>query len=103
VGVPETIMAAPQQAFGADRRTERRMRALKHARIIFNKGYGVFDCTVRNISPGGALLDVPSMLGIPSHFDIVMDATNARRPCTVRWHTDHLIGVHFDDVAPDVE
>lgn len=90
-------MSASQGLQGDDRRSERRLRALKHARIIFNNGYGVFDCVIRNLSPGGALLDLPSMLGVPSHFDIVIDA--ARRPCTVRWHTDHLMGVHFDDAV----
>lgn len=83
----------------SDRRAERRARALKRAEIVFNNGYSVFDCTVRNLSPSGALLDIPSMLGIPSHFDIVMDAAQARRPCSVRWHTDRLMGVCFDDAG----
>ena len=90
-------MEASTERSEAERRAERRIRTLKRARIIFNNGYSVFDCTVRNISSGGALLDIPNLLGIPSHFDIEMDAARARRPCTVRWHTDHLMGVQFDD------
>ena len=39
------------------------------------------------------------MLGIPSHFDIIIDAPLPRRPCMVRWHTDHLMGIQFDDAA----
>jgi hypothetical protein len=88
-------MAESDDTTATDRRSERRMRALKQARIVFNGGYSVLDCTVRNISVNGALLDISSMLGIPSHFDIIFNGT--RRPCTVRWHTDHLMGVHFDD------
>ena len=91
-------MAASQGPEGDERRAERRARTLRHARIVFNHGYGVFDCLVRNLSPGGALLDIPNMLGVPSHFDIAIDAAPGR-PCTVRWHTDHLMGVHFDDAA----
>ena len=83
---------------GAERRTERRVRTLKRARIIFNNDYSVFDCLVRNISPGGALLDIPSMLGIPPRFDIVIEAAKAR-PCSVRWHTDRLMGIQFDDAS----
>jgi hypothetical protein len=91
-------MSASQGPQGDERRSERRVRTLKRARIIFSHGYGVFDCVVRNISPAGALLDLPSMLGVPSHFDIAID-TAPGRPCTVRWHTDHLMGVQFDDAV----
>jgi hypothetical protein len=85
---------------GAERRIERRVRALKGGRIVFNGDKSVFDCRIRNLSTGGALLEVPSMLGIPAHFDLIMDAAVNRRPCSVRWHTDRLIGVRFDD-APE--
>ena len=56
-----------RQRAKSGRRTpgERRVRTLKRARIIFNNGFAVFDCTLRNISPSGALIDIPSMLGIP--------------------------------------
>ena len=87
---------------GAERRVERRVRALKGGRIVFNGDKSVFDCRIRNLSTGGALLEVPSMLGIPSHFDLIMDAAIARRPCSVRWHTDRLMGVRFDDVPEKV-
>ncbi|CAN5299126.1 hypothetical protein BH10PSE9_BH10PSE9_06490 [soil metagenome] len=91
-------MSASQGREGDERRSERRARTLKRARIIFNHGYGVFDCVVRNLSPTGALLDLPSLLGVPAHFDIAMDGAPGRA-CTVRWHTDHLMGVQFDDAV----
>ena len=84
---------------GAERRRERRARALKAAKIVFNLGRSVFDCTVRNLSPGGALLEVPCMVGIPPKFDILMDQGVTRRACTVRWNTQRLIGVQFDEAA----
>jgi hypothetical protein len=92
-------MTASLAAPGQERRIDRRMRTLKPGRIVFNGGYTVFDCVVRNVSSGGALLDVASAMGIPGHFEIMIGGA-AKRPCTVRWHTDHLIGVHFDDVRP---
>jgi hypothetical protein len=82
-----------------DRRAERRMRTLKGARIVFNGGHSVFDCTIRNLSPGGALIEVPSRLGIPTHFDIIMDQGATRRPCSVCWSTEHLMGVRFEEAA----
>ena len=84
---------------GVDRRSERRMRTLKAAEIVFNLGHSVFDGTLRNISPSGALIEVPSMLGIPMRFEIIMDHGAMRRACTVRWHTGRMMGVHFDDAV----
>ena len=83
----------------AERRSERRMRTLKVAKIVFNLGHSVFDCMVRNLSPSGALIEVPSMLGIPMHFEIIMDRDGTRRACSVLWHTERRMGVHFDDAA----
>lgn len=82
---------APQG--GSEHRRDRRMRVLKSARILFNGGYSVFDCRVKNLSSGGALLEMPSMLGIPTQFDMVLDGV--KRHCTVMWRTDRLMGVAF--------
>lgn len=81
----------------AERRAERRMRTLKRARIVFNHGHSVFDCTIRNLSPSGALIEVPNMLGIPMQFEIILGQAAARRPCSVRWSTERMMGVRFDD------
>lgn len=92
---------ADESAEGANRRVSRRNRTLKKATISFNGGYSAFDCVVRNLSESGAMLQVSS-LGIPSHFELKMDAASARRSCTVRWRTESAIGVSFDDADPTV-
>ncbi len=92
-----TVVEAAQER--ADRRSERRMRTLKAARIAFNLGHSVFDCTVRNLSASGALLEVASTVGIPRQFEIVMDRSGRGRPCSVRWMTQRMMGVRFDDLA----
>jgi hypothetical protein len=51
-------------------RRQQRTRTLKSARILFNQHRSVIDCTVRNISPGGACLNVASAIGIPSTFSV---------------------------------
>jgi hypothetical protein len=79
-----------------NRRAVRRMRTLKKATIVLNGGYSVYDCVIRNLSETGAMLKVVG-LGIPSHFELVLDAPVPRHPCTVRWRTEDAIGVSFDD------
>ncbi len=91
-------MEAHGQGDGPDSRHEPRQRVLKGARIIFNHGYSVFDCRVRNLSPGGAMLEMPSLFGIPSQFEIALDSSSAHRQCTIMWRTDHLMGVAFDEI-----
>ena len=85
---------------GADRRSERRSRTLKAAKIVFNLGQSVFDCKVRNLSPSGALIEVPSMVGVPMHFQIIMAGSSARQTCSVQWHSGRMIGVRFESAAP---
>lgn len=85
-----------------NRRAARRNRTLKKATIVFNGGFSAFDCIVRNLSDTGAMLQVSS-LGIPTHFELKMDAATLRRPCTVRWRTEAVLGVSFDDVERKIE
>jgi hypothetical protein len=78
-----------------NRRKERRYRCFRSGRIVFNAGFTVFDCTVRNISPNGALLEMETLLGIPKRFDIALEYGEPARPCEVRWRTDRQMGIVF--------
>jgi hypothetical protein len=78
-----------------ERRRKPRSRTLKTARILFNAHHSVIDCTVRNLSPLGACLNVASALGIPEKFDIIFDADQSIRSCRMVWHKEKQIGVEF--------
>jgi PilZ domain len=78
-----------------ERRRQRRARTLKSARILFNQHHSVIDCTVRNMSPTGACLNVESALGIPEQFDVMFEADHTVRPCRMIWHKEQQIGVEF--------
>jgi PilZ domain-containing protein len=78
-----------------ERRRQRRARTLKSARILFNQHHSVIDCTVRNLTPNGACLNVESALGIPEQFDVMFEADHTVRPCRMIWHKERQIGVEF--------
>ena len=78
-----------------ERRRNQRARTLKAARILLNGHHSVIDCTVRNLSPQGARLDVASTLGIPDRFDVIFDADQSVRQCRMIWHKEKQIGVEF--------
>jgi hypothetical protein len=76
-----------------EKRKTPRHRVLKAGTIAFS-GAGI-SCTVRNLSDTGAALDVVSPVGIPSEFDLIIEAEHATRRCRVVWRKEHRIGVGF--------
>ena len=78
-----------------ERRQQSRARTLKAARILLNQHHSVIDCTVRNLSPGGACLNVATSLGIPERFDVIFEADHSIRPCRLVWHKEKQLGVEF--------
>jgi PilZ domain len=77
------------------RRRQERHRTLKAGKIIFNRKTSVVDCTVRNLSEGGACLQVDTIVGIPETFELLISAEHTARPCAVKWKSAHRLGVLF--------
>jgi hypothetical protein len=51
-------------------------------------------CTISKLSETGATLEVPSTVGIPEDFDLVIDGI--RRPCHAVWRSQTKIEVQFE-------
>jgi hypothetical protein len=79
-----------------DRRGAERRRVLKGAKLIFNKGYGAFECVARNVSESGARLTLGETSAVPSQFDLLISGDDLVRRATVRWRTMTALGVSFD-------
>ena len=75
-----------------------RQRTLKAGTINFNRAAGI-DCRVRNLSPGGACLEVATQLGIPDDFVLVVESDHLKQPCHVVWRTATRMGVEFRRAA----
>ncbi|MGQ4272434.1 PilZ domain-containing protein [Terrihabitans sp. B22-R8] len=80
-----------------NKRSSVRMRTLKGAQLIVANGFSSFDCIVRNMSAGGALVELPSTIGIPSHVTLRMKDGSPERACHVAWRTDSRMGLRFLD------
>jgi len=78
-----------------EKRSHLRRRALKGAKIVFNHRASVIDCTVRDLSQGGARLQVTTPVGLPAVFDLVFDSDNTSLPCRLVWQTKQEVGVEF--------
>ncbi len=78
-----------------ERRAHARHRVFKGGRLAFTSG-GSVECTVRNLSPGGARVDVSSPVALPEQFTLLIDANRFKRRCHSVWAHNTRIGVAFD-------
>jgi hypothetical protein len=65
-----------------------------------SSGGSVMHCTVRNISPEGAAIDVDEPAFVPARFRLVManDPSNVRE-CRIAWIQKNRIGLTFVELA----
>ena len=78
-----------------ERRAHQRHRVFKGGRLTFHDGC-IVDCTVRNLSPGGARLDVKDPISLPESFMLLIETDRLQRLCRPVWSRDTRIGVTFD-------
>lgn len=73
----------------------------KHQRTEINEpafvsaGGSVMRCTVRNISPDGAAIDVDNPAFVPGEFRLVMAGDSSTHDCRVIWIREKRIGLAF--------
>lgn len=79
-----------------ENRKSQRHKVFKAATIEFNRAGGI-SCIVRNISDGGACLEIASPFGIPADFELHIAGNSAGQHCRAVWRTAKRIGVAFVD------
>jgi hypothetical protein len=73
----------------------------RHQRTEINEpayvsaGGSVMRCTVRNISPDGAAIDVDNPAFVPNQFRLVMASDSSIHDCRMIWIREKRIGVAF--------
>ena len=72
-----------------------RRRVLKGGKVVFNGGRSSIDCTVRSMSDTSAGIDVSSSVGVPKHFNLVIDADRFDRPAKIVSQTERHIELEF--------
>ena len=78
-----------------ERRRHPRREILTLGRVIFNNPLSVINCIVRDISEGGASLELPQPLQTPDTFELVIQPNPKRRLCGVIWRSEKRIGIAF--------
>lgn len=76
-----------------EHRISPRRRVLKTGQIAFSDKVPKLECTVRNLSDTGALLQISTTVGMPASFGLFVDGV--RHSCQVVWRTETRLGVAF--------
>jgi hypothetical protein len=88
-------LARVKQAFVEQRRSPRHSTNCR-AWIEFDDHTPPLNCTLVDISEGGARIEVASPHRLPEEFSLVLteDAGNVRR-CRIIWRADNEIGISY--------
>lgn len=74
-------------------RAAQRYRVFKGGTITFEER-GVA-CTVRNMSEGGAAIDLDAHVTLPQSFSLLITRDNFVRNCRTVWRSERRIGLAF--------
>jgi len=77
-----------------DHRGSERRRALKGAKVVLND-WSTIDCTIRNLSDGGARLEFGDLTTLPEEFRILITSENTLVPVRRAWVRGNAVGVEF--------
>ena len=76
-----------------------RRNTMIEALIVFNGGRSYEPCIIRNLSDGGAKLELyKAVSAIPNSFDLVVPR-NKPQSCRVAWRAMRELGVQFVEAA----
>lgn len=82
-----------------DRRGSVRRRTYLCGRIAFNSRCSTVDCTVRNLSHNGAMLEFAEAMLPPGEFDVCIVGKGESRHGRLIWRDGTRIGVVTDNAA----
>jgi hypothetical protein len=92
----DAMSAAEKLDFTFDCRRSHRRIVVEDARIVDKRGgWSLIDCTVRDISEGGAKLQLDPSLEIPANFDLLLVKELQIIPVRIRWRRRAFMGVEF--------
>lgn len=72
-----------------------RHSVLKEGKIVSSAMNGVINVTIRDLSVGGAQIQLPSYIGMPQEFSLLVTSENLLYPAVAKWRTGGATGIAF--------
>ncbi len=88
----------PAVANRSERREHYRRKTLLAGKVAFNNGWGALDCTIRDLSEGGAKIRLGGWLNLPKEIELHLDRGDKYRCERVRFADDYLSVRFLDDL-----
>jgi hypothetical protein len=82
-----------------DRREHERFDVEIDGRLIVPGGTGLRDCTILDLSDGGARIAVPGSSSLPRTVYLWERKSGTVFECEVRWRGEHTAGLRFVDTC----
>lgn len=76
-----------------EKRAQQRRRVLKAGKILFANGACTLDCTIKNITAQGAMLQVEHSVSVPDQFQLYEPSRLMLHEARVVRRASHIIGV----------
>ena len=80
-----------------DLRRSARVRTLLGGRIVFRDGAYSYNCIVRDISEGGARIEIPDARMLPRRFYFLTSKAEIAYDSELVWRTRLMAGIKFRD------
>ena len=84
----------------ADHRAAGRVRAFLRGEIIHSNGNSRTECTVRDLSEGGARIEAPASVTVPEFFELYIPLKGLRHRARMMWRAGNELGISFMTEAP---
>lgn len=79
----------------ADHRSTGRVRAFMRGEIIHSNGNSRTECTVRDLSDGGARVEAPASVTVPEFFELYIPLKQLRHRARMMWRAGNELGISF--------
>lgn len=81
------------------RRTDPRFEVRIPGKLMWANGASSKDCTIKDLSEGGAKLDTTVFTSVPDKVNLFEGKTGNIFECAVRWQQGAMIGLQFIDMC----
>ena len=78
-----------------DLRRSVRVRTFLAGRVVFHEGAYSYDCIVRDMSEGGARIEIPEARMMPRRFYFLTSKEELAYDCELVWRTRMMAGIKF--------
>ncbi len=91
----ETVCTMSNANSIANQRKYQRYKVLKEGRIVSSTMDGAINVTIRDLSVGGARIQVLPYIEVPEEFNLLVTSENLLYPAIAKWRTGEVTGIAF--------